>query len=151
MQNKPMKKILLINLSLAIGLLLLSFNIGNTEERNPFKPYIWSGPANNVDSKTISKDPNISNPLTEKPLSSFTVIGVAISPTDSLAILKSRDKQEYFAYIGDDLGSEGGKIEDITPEGVSVNVNDKIIPLKVSNRFDTKDEKAPEEKEQEIK
>jgi Tfp pilus assembly protein PilP len=115
------------------------------ENRDPFMPYT-SPSAMKVNpgaATVVAKD--ASNPLTDKPVSSYNVIGVAISPTNALAVIKSRDKQGYFAYVGDDIGSEGGKIEAINSEGVTINIRGKIVNLKVSNRFEMQDEKQTDE------
>ncbi len=121
------------------------YGIALAQSRDPFTPYAPPVPAAGV-SNLMAVDPRkIGNPLTEKPLSAYNVIGVAISRKNSLAVLKSRDKQEYFAYIGDEVGVEGGKIEKINSEGIAVNIAGKIINLKVSNRLEIQDEKQTDE------
>ncbi len=138
--KKPMKNLI----KTAFFIAICGIGLAKAEERDPFKPYTWSAPASVSDAKTAVNDGEVSTPLIDKPLTAYTVIGVVISPTDALAVLKSRDKHEYFAYIGDQVGSEGGKLETINTDGVTVNISGKIIPLKVSNRFETQDEKPNE-------
>lgn len=113
-------------------------------DRDPFLPYTWSAPAGS--DATASKTTDSSNPLVDKPLASYKVIGVVVSPTDALAVVKSRDKQEFFAYIGDPIGSEGGVLDSINTDGITVDIAGKTTSLKVSNRFENQDEKPDEKK-----
>lgn len=125
---------------------MVGHGIAIAADRDPFLPYTWSAPAGTGnDTGGKDKSGEAVNPLIDKPISSYTVIGVVISPTDALAVLKSRDKHEYFAYVGDPIGSEGGVMETINTEGITVNINGKIVPLKVSNRFEMQDEKQTDE------
>ena len=133
-----------LNKSLIIAVLSTFAHVTQAEERDPFLPYTWSAPA--ATDANGDKDATTSSPLIDKPLSAYTVIGVVVSPTDALAVLKSRDKHEYFAYIGDPVGSEGGVVETINTEGITVDIGGKILPLKVSNRFEIQDEKQQDEK-----
>ncbi len=137
---KKLSKTILLALITASGIAVAA-------DRDPFLPYTWSTPAATTDtnSANINTDSKIS-PLIDKPLSAYTVIGVVVSPNDALAVLKSRDKREYFAYIGDPVGSEGGVLETINTEGISVDMGGKIVTLKVSNRFEMQDEKQDEKK-----
>lgn len=121
-------------------------NFANAEERDPFMPYTWSAPAGTEAAAKSASSANAATPLVDKPLSSYTVIGVVVSPSDALAVLKSRDRREYFAYIGDPVGMEGGVIATISIEGITVDMGGKVVPLKVSNRFENQDEKQTETK-----
>lgn len=108
-------------------------------ERDPFMPFVWEQPA------TVQvqnpNDPSIeANPLTEKPLSSYKLIGLVVSPTDAVAVIKSRDKREFFANIGDQVGSEGGIVDTISTEGITLDVNGKLVNLNVNNRFELQNE-----------
>jgi len=120
------------------------YGLAFAQSRDPFTPYAVSPPVAASVGKAVDPAEG-NNPLTDKPITAYTVIGVAISPTDAMAVLKSRDKHEYFAYIGDEVGSEGGKIETISSEGITVNINGKIVNLKVSNRLEIKDDKQIDE------
>jgi Tfp pilus assembly protein PilP len=123
---------------------LCIYSLAYATDRDPFKPYMSTPPINASDGAAVARD--AASPLAEKPLSSYAVVGVVVSPNDAMAVLKSRDKHEYFAYIGDPIGSEGGVLETINTEGITVNMGGKIVSLKVSNRFENQDEKEPEEK-----
>ena len=116
----------------------LSYSVANAAERDPFLPYTWSAPTT-TDMINKAEKKNV-NPLIAQPITSYTVIGVVVSPNDALAVLKSRDRTEYFAYIGDPVGSEGGMIETINSDGITVDISGKIIPLRVSNRFESQDD-----------
>ncbi len=122
---------------------VVGYGVALAQDRDPFTPYTWTAPAS---TDSADKTTDGANPLIDKPLSSYTVIGVVVSPTDALAVLKSRDKHEYFAYIGDKVGSEGGTLETISTEGITVDMAGKVVPLKVSNRFENQDEKPTDEK-----
>lgn len=123
----------------------LSYGSAHGADRDPFLPYTWSAPTG-TDVGGAAKQAASTNPLVDKPVSSYRVIGVVVSPTDALAVLKARDKQEYFAYIGDPVGSEGGILETINTDGITVDIGGKIMSLKVSNRFESQDEKSDEKK-----
>lgn len=114
-------------------------------DRDPFMPYTWSSPSGAEGTKVAGNAPS-ANPLVDKPLSSYKVIGVVVSPSDALAVIKSRDRREYFAYIGDPVGMEGGVISAINIEGITIDMSGKVVPLKVSNRFENQDEKETETK-----
>lgn len=118
---------------------LVAYGTASAAERDPFLPYSWSAPSGK-DAANGTTDDKAVNPLITKPASSYTVIGVVVSPNDALAVLKSRDRNEYFAYIGDPVGSEGGIIETINSDGITVDISGKIIPLNVSNRFESQDD-----------
>ncbi len=135
-----MKKLI----KLIIIAVIAGYGTAIAQDRDPFLPYTWSSPNNADTGAGGTKSSDSANPLVDKPVSAYTVIGVVISPTDALAVLKSRDKREYFAYIGDAIGSEGGIIETINTDGITVNISGKIVPLKVSNRFEMQDEKQTE-------
>lgn len=129
-----MKKLIKITLFVAV----IALSSANAAERDPFLPYTWSGPAGkDAANSDTSKDVN---PLVRKSLSSYKVIGVVVSPNDALAVLKTRDRGEYFVYVGDPIGSEGGIIETINSEGITVDIGGKIVSLKVSNRFESQDD-----------
>ncbi len=116
------------------------FSIADGVARDPFAPYAVEKPKTTAAGDIFDAAAPALTPLTERPLSSYQVIGVIVSPTDSVALIKSRDKRELFASIGDAMGSEGGKVEVISSEGITVDTNGKISNLTVSNRFDTPDE-----------
>jgi len=118
---------------------LIAFGVANATERDPFLPYTWSAPQGKESANSIASGRHV-NPLVRKPLTSYTVIGVVVSPNDALAVIKGRDRSEYFAYIGDPIGSEGGMIETINTDGITVDISGKIVPLKISNRFESQDD-----------
>lgn len=121
-----------------IALLLMAMLPGTvfaqTAERDPFMPFAWDKPVA-VDVQDASKEDIDNTPLTDNPITSYALIGVVVSPKDSIAVIKALDKAEYFAGVGDKIGSEGGVIDVITSEGITIDLNGRLIDLTVNNRF----------------
>lgn len=118
-------------------------------ERDPFTPYI-SDNASAVEesaptplsSQRAAYPSNIVE-LDKYPVSSFKLIGVVIAPEESLAVVRAVDKNDYFIKVGQILGKEKGTVSSITQENMVVEVKDKLITLKVSNKLgDKENEKA---------
>lgn len=107
------------------------------EERDPFVPYLFETPASVVDSEDTSQDAySTVRPLNDNPLKSYKLIGVIISPQQSVAVVQGPSRREYFVSVGDELGSEGGVIESMTVEGLSVDLGTELVNLKVTNKFE---------------
>ncbi len=134
----------LANIIFILSCLITTIAIA-AEERDPFKPYTWSAPSGGEPVVSSNKGGEINNPLTDKPISAYTVVGVVVSPSEAIAVLKSRDKREYFAYIGDKIGIEGGIVSTIDTEGVTIDLGGKIIPMKISNRFEVQNDNTIED------
>lgn len=103
-------------------------------------------------------------PLTRDPITSYQVAGIIIkhekependsendsesnydeysedSGMNSIALIRTKNKRDYFASIGDYIGNEGGIIDEITSEGIVVDINGRLRDLNVSNRFDIQNE-----------
>lgn len=127
------------NYILFLSVILLAFTANAQEEvRDPFTPFVWDKPT--IVSPAAELDKLASTPLTEKPLVSYRLVGLIVSPKDSIALVKSRDKREYFVSVGDQIGNEGGVIEAIYSDGMTIDINGRIIDLTVNNRFDIQDE-----------
>lgn len=133
-----MNKKLLVLIALTV---LPSF--AETEElRNPFAPFPWDAPASDVagspsDSKLSSPD---APPLLRDPVYFYKLAGVIISPTESIALIRAKNKVDYFVKIGEAVGNEGGVISAISSQGITVDVSGKPINLTVSNRLDIQNE-----------
>ncbi|MDA0781646.1 MAG: pilus assembly protein PilP [Rickettsiales bacterium] len=115
----------------------------NAEEiRDPFAPLGWGGSQNpsteNLDADSI-ESMNVT-PLTKDPLATYQLGGVIVSPTDSIALIRTRSKRDYFVNIGDEIGMERGIIDVISSDGITIDVNGKLIDLTVSNGFEIKNE-----------
>jgi Tfp pilus assembly protein PilP len=128
-------------------ILLASISIfpisSNAEEiRDPFSPFTWGGgPSTAVEEVNPDSIDNLSvTPLTKDSLSSYQLAGVIVSPTDSIALIRAKNKRDYFVNIGDSIGREGGIIDVISSEGITIDVNGKLIDLTVSNGFEIQNE-----------
>ena len=105
-----------------------------TLERDPFSPYAWEKPSNVVEvDPLIGRTTEFTTPLTENALSTYKVVGTMISPKDALALVRTKDKREFFVSHGDPIGREGGEITVINIDGVTVDISGKIIDLTVNN------------------
>lgn len=116
--------------------LLASYSLADTG-RDPFMPFFFNKPAPDAQKDTLS---DIASPLKDKPLSSFRLVGLIVSPTDAIAVVKGRDRHEYFVTVGDTLGSEAGMVEIIDSEGITLDVGGRLITLNVNNSFEIKNE-----------
>ncbi len=109
-------------------------------DRDPFAPFVWEKPAAVEVREPTPGEMLKNNPLTSKPLSTYRVTGLIVSPTNAIAVIKTRTKHEYFANLGDPLGIEGGIIGVIDSDGVIVDINGKLVTINVSNRFEIQNE-----------
>ena len=112
------------------------------ELRDPFSPFGWGGPQNSSAeaANTDSLDNLNVTPLTKDPLSTYQLAGVIVSPTDSIALVRAKNKRDYFVNIGDEIGMERGIIDVISSEGITIDVNGKLFDLTVSKGFEIKNE-----------
>lgn len=105
------------------------------ESRDPFQPASWSSKA----TKSEAKDnQSIANPLLANPLATYILVGLAISKEQAIAVVKAPDTKDYFVKIGDILGKEGGHIESMNSDGITVNMENSIITIPVSNKIEIK-------------
>ncbi len=107
--------------------------------KDPFVPYMLDssstgniGANGSLDLSTNSKF------LSDRPLGAYNLTGIIASKHKSIAILKSRDKREYFAKIGDKIGNENGTISSINKDGIVVSQSGATIDINVSNQFEIK-------------
>jgi len=106
------------------------------QERDPFTPY--SPETTAVKVKKNKNDQN--HPLIDSALDEYRIIGLAIAPNNAVIVIKSPDKHEYFATIGDRLGSEGGVISNLTTDSITVNTGNDVVTIPVSNKFEMLDD-----------
>lgn len=131
---KPMNKMLTYLFIILLPVLVLA-----AQERDPFAPYMWdqpSTPGSNVGSAPEVGEDEVVNPLLRGPLSSFRLTGLMVAPHDAIAVLKGRDKVDYFVTVGDTVGIEKGIVESISRKGVVVNMDGDFITLSVQNSFE---------------
>ena len=75
------------------------------------------------------------HPLLQHPVKSYILMGVVISKTVKIALIRANNGQEYFIRLGDLLGNAEGTITDINGTGIEVNEKDKkVVQLPVRNR-----------------
>lgn len=131
------KKLLTMVVILAFPLLAKA-----EELRDPFSPFGWGGIKNPaVEAANADSIENLNvTPITKDPLSTYQLAGVIVSPTDSIALLRTKNKRDYFVNIGDEIGMERGIIDVISSEGITIDLKGKLIDLTVSNGFEIKNE-----------
>jgi Tfp pilus assembly protein PilP len=139
--NKMSNKFVQIALSI---ILVPTIVLAAPGERDPFQPYALSKPTlatSQTTTKTTGENIVNITPLTEDALSSYKITGLIISPKDSIILVQARDKHEYFTTIGDKIGSEGGIIKKVSSEGITVDIEGKLVDLTVNkNRLDIQNE-----------
>ncbi|MDX1949092.1 MAG: pilus assembly protein PilP [Rickettsiales bacterium] len=119
-------------------------NISNV--RDPFSP--TSG--NIISSKSLEDSSDAesfaksSNPLTASKLNTFKVVGVIISEKGKVAGVKAVNGLDYVVSAGDYIGSEGGKVSEITFEGVTISSSEGKVFIPVSNKLEVKLDKKSE-------
>jgi hypothetical protein len=74
------------------------------------------------------------HPLLQHPVKSYILMGVVISKSVKIALIRANNGEEYFIRVGDLLGSDEGTITDINGSGIEVSEENKIVSLAVRNR-----------------
>ena len=74
------------------------------------------------------------HPLLQHPVKSYILMGVVISKTVKIALIRANNGEEYFVREGDLLGNAEGTITDINGIGVEVTEENKVVSLPVRNR-----------------
>ena len=74
------------------------------------------------------------HPLLQHPVKSYILMGVVISKTVKIGLIRANNGEEYFIRVGDLLGNAEGKITDINGFGVEVTEENKVVSLVVRNR-----------------
>ena len=129
-----------IALSLCAMLASLVVALPQAEARDPFQPALWSPKK----VKKQEENPERNNtqslhfPLTENALAAYILVGVALSKDQAFAVVKAPDKKDYFIKTGAALGNEGGTIQAISSDGISVNTHSTLVTIPVSNKIEVK-------------
>ena len=74
------------------------------------------------------------HPLLQHPVKSYILMGVVISKSVKIALIRANNGEEYFIRVGDLLGNAEGTITDINVSGVEVSEENKVVSLAVRNR-----------------
>ena len=74
------------------------------------------------------------HPLLQHPVKSYILMGVVISKTVKIGLIRANNGEEYFIRVGDLLGNAEGTITDINGIGVEVTEENKVVSLAVRNR-----------------
>jgi hypothetical protein len=78
------------------------------------------------------------HPLVQNPVNSYILMGVVISKTVKIALIRANNGQEYFIREGDLLGNAEGIITDINAIGIEVTEENKPpVALEVRNRSES--------------
>ncbi len=134
-----MKKHLKNKLILTLLAVLIALPV-NAQERDPFSPNRGGMMSAVKDLVTgDSQKPQTidgSSPMTSVQLSGYKVVGTMTSDEKKLASVKAINGVSYMVGIGDDIGSEGGKVKDITVDGIVVQTQEREVKLPVSNKIE---------------
>ena len=74
------------------------------------------------------------HPLLQHPVKSYILMGVVISKTVKIGLIRANNGEEYFIRVGDLLGNAEGTITDINGIGIEVTEENKVVSLAVRNR-----------------
>ncbi len=74
------------------------------------------------------------HPLLQHPVKNYILMGVVISKSVKIALIRANNGEEYFIRVGDLLGNAEGTITDINVSGVEVSEENKVVSLAVRNR-----------------
>lgn len=107
--------------------------------RDPFQPY---GTPAMVAVASTDEGEQAQQSLANFPLDSFKLVGVIISPDIALAAVQTRDNKDYIVTTGDKLGKEGGVVNIIRKDGMSVKIGDEKVDIAVSNKVEKINDKT---------
>ena len=74
------------------------------------------------------------HPLLQHPVKSYILMGVVISKTVKIALIRANNGDEYFIRLEHRLGNAGGIITDINGIGIEVTEENGVVELPVRNR-----------------
>tara|TARA_B100001564_G_C20654929_1_gene678683 strand:- start:1763 stop:2173 length:411 start_codon:yes stop_codon:yes gene_type:complete len=112
-----------------------------SDSRDPFSPYnTWNTPSASGEAETDKNKHANKPPIERDPVRTYAVIGLIVSPDNAVAVVKSLNNHEFFVQVGDHIGNEGGVIESIHTDGITVDTGSSIVTLNVSNNFEIPNE-----------
>jgi len=74
------------------------------------------------------------HPMLRWPVESVTLMGLMVSPSLKVAIIRLQDGGEYFIRLGDKLGDAKGTVTDIKSSSIEVTQAGEIVTVEVRNR-----------------
>lgn len=97
---------------------------------------------NTANTNTTSSSSSSSNtivditvhPMLRWPVESVTLMGLMVSPSLKVAIIRLQDGGEYFIRLGDKLGDAKGTVTDIKSSSIEVTQAGEIVIVEVRNR-----------------
>jgi len=72
--------------------------------------------------------------LQQQPVKSYTLMALIASKKGDIAMVRSKNGEEFFVRVNDTLGDANGKITGINKRGIEVTEKDKVVSLLVRNR-----------------
>jgi len=103
------------------------------EGANPFNPIFSSSPGSGA-SEYIEDGSEKVHPLQQQPVKSYTLMALIASKKGDIAMVRSKNGEEFFVRVNDTLGDANGKITGINKRGIEVTEKDKVVSLLVRNR-----------------
>jgi len=126
MKNKLIFVILGIFLSITLT------GVAN-ESRNPFED-IGSSPGGGLDAYPNGDVIEGAHPLQKYPVNNYILMALITSSKGDIAMVRTKNGEEFFVRISDLLGNNNGKITAISKRGIEVSEKDKVVSLLVRNR-----------------
>ncbi|HIE77391.1 MAG TPA: hypothetical protein EYP92_00970 [Candidatus Thioglobus sp.] len=124
-------KITFIGLGAFLSVALTSTSVAN-EGPNPFDP-IFNTSSGSSAADYIDSDSSV-HPLQQQAVKSYTLMALIASKDGNIAMVKTKNGEEFFVKINDKLGNADGKITSINKRGIEVNEKDRVVSLLVRNR-----------------
>ena len=126
MKNKLIFVILGIFLSITLT------SVAN-ENRNPFED-IASSSGGGLDAYPNGDVIEGAHPLQKYPVNNYILMALITSSKGDIAMVRTKNGEEFFVRISDLLGNNNGKITAISKRGIEVSEKDKVVSLLVRNR-----------------
>lgn len=109
-------------------------------DRDPFSPFVLDIPTGVSEVPVVEEGANREeeyiNPLERDSVYNYKVVGIMASSEKALAVVKTMDRQEFFVRLGDKLGREGGVVDVINTDGVSVVNEEEVVDIPVRNKVE---------------
>jgi Tfp pilus assembly protein PilP len=144
-----MKKYYRNSLFLPALLVAVASSAAFAQERDPFSPTGGSMMSKVKDFMVGEEKPadfDSSSPLTSTHLSGYKIVGVIVAEDKKVVSVKALNGISYSLKVGDYLGTEGGKISDITITDITVQTPTQEIKLPVNNKIEVPVANAPEKR-----